>query len=104
MASSNKRKRHLRLLQDAKKQKRAILLADQELNETTDEDDFDIDGMLADPVLVQIRFEDLIKWNPAAESMLRAASTRDSRTTKYRKHTAKEQRHRSVDDCPKIHT
>ena len=63
MAPPNKRKRHLRFLQDAKKQKKDILLADQELNENIiiDEDDFDIDGMLADPVVVQTRLEDLIK-------------------------------------------
>ena len=39
-----------------------------------------------------------------AQSMFRASHTGDSRATKYRKHNAKEQRHRSVDDYPKIHS
>ena len=55
-----------------------------------DEDNFDIDGMLADPVVVQTRLEDLIKWNPASECIFRAAYTGDRRASKYRKHNAKE--------------
>jgi hypothetical protein len=69
-----------------------------------DDDDFDLDGMLLDPGLVQTRWEDLIKWNPIAEHAIRAAYTGDSRVTKYRKLKEKEQRHRSVAGCPKIHT
>lgn len=106
MAPPNKQKRHLRQLLHSKKQKTAIELADQELRENIViyDEDFDLDGMLSDPDLVQKRLEEMIKWNPAADHIIRAAYTGDSRATKYRKLHAKEQRHRSVADFPKIHT
>jgi hypothetical protein len=106
MAPPNKQKRHLRQLQHSKKQRTIIELADQELRENIefDHEDFDLDGMLSDPDLVQRRLEEIMKWNPAADHVMRAAYTGDSRATKYRKLQAEEQRHLSVADCPKIHT
>jgi hypothetical protein len=106
MAPPNKQKRHLRQLLHSKKQRMVTELADLELRENIviDDEDFDLDGMLSDPDLVQRRLEEIIKWNPAADHVMRAPYTGNSRATKYRKLNAKEQRHRSVADCPKIHT
>ena len=78
--------------------------ADQELREHIfiDDEDFNLDGISSDPSVVEKRLEDLIKWNPAADNVMRAAYSGDSRATKYRKLNAKEQRHESVANCPKI--
>jgi hypothetical protein len=48
---------------DAKEQKLAIVRPGLELTDNIilDNDDFDLDGMLSDPGLVQTRWEDLIK-------------------------------------------
>lgn len=105
MAPRNKRQRHLQRLVEEKKQRLAIERADLELTDVVlNDDEFDLDGMPLDDNLVQRRLEDVIKWNPAANDVMRAAYTGDSRATSYRRAKEKEQRHRSVADCPKIHT
>jgi len=97
MAPPNKRQRQLRRLLDAKKDSREIRCVELELEDDVQtvigDDDFDIDGMVLDQELVRSRWEDLIKWNPAAEHSMRSAYTGDSRATKYRKLKDKEQRH-----------
>ena len=97
---------HLQRLAREKKQKLAIERADLELIETVviDDEEFDLDGMAFGSNVVQERWEAIIKWNPAAENVTRADYTGESRATMYRRVKEKEQRHRSVADCPKIHT
>ena len=55
--------------------------ADAELKDDApiivNDDDFDLDGISFDPELVQRRWDDLIKWNPAAENTFKAAYTGD---------------------------
>jgi hypothetical protein len=84
MAPPNNRQPQLRRLLDAKEQKLAIVRADLELTDNIilNDDDFDLDGMLSDPGLVQTRWKDLIKWKPAADHVMKAAYIGDSRARK----------------------
>lgn len=108
MAPPSKRTRQLRQLREAKLQKRAVERASIELIDEPQfiviDEDFDLDGMAHDQNVVEQRWQDLIKWNPEADGTMRAPYTGESRATKFRRQREKEQRHRSVADCPKIST
>ena len=108
MPPPNKRQRQLHRLLDVKKQNRETERIDFELADEEQvaiiDDDFDLDGLSQNQELLQSRWEDLIKWNPAAEHSLRSAYTGDSRATKYRRLKEEEKRRRSVADCARIET
>ena len=50
-----------------------------------EDEEFDLDGMSFNPDLVQTCWEALIKRNPDADNVIRAAHTGESRATKYRR-------------------
>ena len=105
MPPPNKRQRQIRRLAEERKQRLTIQQVDIDLLDDvvpSDDIDFGFDGMLSDPLLVTTRFEQLLKWNPAAECSLRSAYNGDSRATKYRRLKDKKLRHLSVSDCSKI--
>jgi hypothetical protein len=107
MAPPTKRQRQIRRLTEERKQRVRIEQVDIELFDDfvpTDDIEFGLDGILSNPVLLNTRLEDLLKWNLAAEHSLRAAYNGDSRATKFRRAKEKQNRDLSVADCSKIDT